>query len=110
MSKIFSLEGKALKLETADDIEPYIKELKENPDVEEILLQGNTLGVEAIKTLADDLKDKKNLKVRLSHHASSLPIANLCLFSKARQLRRHLHRPPQGRNPGLPLPPPHRPP
>ncbi|KAF1359426.1 ran GTPase activating protein 1 [Lizonia empirigonia] len=61
--KVFSLEGKGLKLTTAEDIEPHIKALKENNNVEEVRFLGNTLGVEACEALAKVLETKKNLKV-----------------------------------------------
>ncbi|QDS73076.1 hypothetical protein FKW77_009866 [Venturia effusa] len=61
-SRIFSLEGKSLKLSTAADIEPYLQALKDNPDVEEVILVGNTLGVGACEALAEVLKTKKTLK------------------------------------------------
>lgn len=63
--KVFSLEGKGLKLTTAEDIEPHIKALKENDNVEEVRLLGNTLGVEACEALAKVLETKKDLKVCL---------------------------------------------
>jgi Ran GTPase-activating protein 1 len=62
-TKIFSLEGRGLKLTTAGDIEPHIQELKSNDQVEEIRFLGNTLGVEASEALAKVLETKKNLKV-----------------------------------------------
>ncbi|KAE9971167.1 hypothetical protein BLS_004594 [Venturia inaequalis] len=61
-SKIFSLEGKSLKLSTAADIEPHLQALKDSPEVEEVILVGNTLGVGACEALADVLKTKKTLK------------------------------------------------
>jgi Ran GTPase-activating protein 1 len=61
--KIFSLEGKGLKLDTAEDIEPHIKELRENDEVEEVLLLGNTLGIGASEALAKVLETKKKLQV-----------------------------------------------
>jgi Ran GTPase-activating protein 1 len=61
--KVFSLEGKGLKLDTAADVEAHIAPLREN-DVEEVRLLGNTLGVEACKLLGEVLATKKNLKVR----------------------------------------------
>jgi len=64
-NKIFSLEGKGLKLDTAEDLEPYIKELREMEDVEEVRLLGNTLGVGACKLLGEVLATKKSLQVRL---------------------------------------------
>lgn len=64
-TKIFTLEGRALKLDTAADIMPHIEALKANADVEEVRLNGNTLGIEACKALAEVLETKKNLKVRI---------------------------------------------
>ncbi|KAK7554591.1 hypothetical protein IWX49DRAFT_628315 [Phyllosticta citricarpa] len=61
--KVFSLEGKGLKLTTAEDIEPHLQALKDNPDVEEVVLVGNTLGIGASEALAKVLETKKNLKV-----------------------------------------------
>ena len=63
-NKIFSLEGKGLKLDTAQDIEPHIKDLKGNNDVEEVRLLGNTLGIGASEALAKVLETKKKLQVR----------------------------------------------
>jgi Ran GTPase-activating protein 1 len=62
-STVFSLEGKGLKLDTAEDIEPHIKELRENPNVEEVRLLGNTLGIGASEALAKVLETKKKLQV-----------------------------------------------
>ncbi|KAH7370633.1 putative Ran GTPase-activating protein 1 [Rhexocercosporidium sp. MPI-PUGE-AT-0058] len=61
-TKLFSLEGKGLKLDTAADVEAHIKPLREN-DVEEVRFLGNTLGVEACKVLGEVLQTKKNLQV-----------------------------------------------
>jgi Ran GTPase-activating protein 1 len=63
INKIFSLEGRGLKLDTAVDIEPHIKALRSMQDVEEIRLLGNTLGVGACKALAEILGTKKTLQV-----------------------------------------------
>jgi Ran GTPase-activating protein 1 len=62
-SKIFSLEGKGLKLDTKEDVEKHIKPLRDMNDVEEIRLLGNTLGVEACKVLGEVLETKKTLQV-----------------------------------------------
>lgn len=62
-SKVFSLEGKSLKLDTAEDIEPHIKALKDNEDVEEVRFLGNTLGIGASEALAKILETKKKLQV-----------------------------------------------
>jgi Ran GTPase-activating protein 1 len=64
-AKIFSLEGKGLKLTTAEDIEPHIQDLKSNDDVEEIKFLGNTLGIGASEALAKVLESKKKLQVWL---------------------------------------------
>lgn len=62
--RVFSLEGKGLKFNSAADIEPYLKDLTE--DVEEIRLSGNTLGVEASIALSKLLRGKTKLQVRRS--------------------------------------------
>jgi len=63
-STVFSLEGKGLKLDTAQDIEPHIQALKENDNIEEVRFQGNTLGVGACEALAEVLSKKQKLQVR----------------------------------------------
>ncbi|KAF5684006.1 ran GTPase activating 1 [Fusarium denticulatum] len=60
--KIFSLEGKGLKLDTAEDLEPHIAPLR-SADVEEVRILGNTLGVGACKLLGEVLATKKNMRV-----------------------------------------------
>ncbi|KAG8815444.1 hypothetical protein FRC19_001028 [Serendipita sp. 401] len=62
-TKVYSLHGKGLKLNTKEDIEPYLSELKGIPDVEEIHIGGNTLGAPACQALADVLKNLKSLKI-----------------------------------------------
>lgn len=64
-TKLFSLEGRGLKLDTAADVEGHIKALREN-DIEEVRFQGNTLGVEACRVLGEVLGTKKNLQVKLA--------------------------------------------
>ncbi|KAI1104144.1 RNI-like protein [Jackrogersella minutella] len=61
--KVFSLEGRVLKLDTAQDLEAHIGPLRAMDDVEEVRILGNTLGVEACKLLGDVLATKKALKV-----------------------------------------------
>ncbi|RYP73752.1 hypothetical protein DL771_003465 [Monosporascus sp. 5C6A] len=61
--KVFSLEGKVLKLDTAQDLEAHIAPLRAMDDVEEVRILGNTLGVEACKLLGEVLATKKSLKV-----------------------------------------------
>jgi hypothetical protein len=64
MAQTFSLEGRALKLDSAADMDKHIAELKANNDVEGVIFAGNTLGVEACKALAQVLESKKKLRVR----------------------------------------------
>lgn len=71
--KVFSIEGKSLKLDTAEDVEPHIKDLRSMNDVEEVRLLGNTLGVGACKLLGEVLATKTSLQVSTHHvaHASA---------------------------------------
>ena len=62
-TKVFSLEGKGLKLDTAEDLEAHIAPLRAMDDVEEVRLLGNTLGVGACKLLGEVLATKKSLRV-----------------------------------------------
>jgi len=61
-TKIFSLEGRGLKLDTAEDLEPHIADLRAMADIEEVHLLGNTLGVGACKLLGEVLATKKTLR------------------------------------------------
>jgi Ran GTPase-activating protein 1 len=61
--RVFSLLGKSLKFETRADIEPHLASLDVDK-VEEIVLGGNTYGVEACYAIADKLKQTKKLRVR----------------------------------------------
>ncbi|KAF9468638.1 hypothetical protein BDZ94DRAFT_685014 [Collybia nuda] len=60
-SKILSLNGKGLKLDTRADVEPWIKEI-DPATIEEIHLGGNTIGVDASTALAEFLAKATNLK------------------------------------------------
>ena len=62
MSKIFSLRGQALKLDTAEDIQKHIKPLEKSSDVQEVHIEGNTIGVEASEALAKILETKTSLR------------------------------------------------
>ena len=63
-SRSFSIQGKGIKFETREDIDPYLKEIRAIPGgVEEIHFGGNTLGVEPCKALAETLKSIDTLKV-----------------------------------------------
>ncbi|KIJ32129.1 hypothetical protein M422DRAFT_234263 [Sphaerobolus stellatus SS14] len=61
-SKIFSIKGKGLKLDTRDDIKPYLENLDASV-IEEIHFGGNTLGVEAALELAEFLKKATRIKI-----------------------------------------------
>lgn len=65
-TKVFSLEGRGLKMTSAEDLEPHIKELRGMDDVEEVRILGNTLGIGACKLLGEVLSTKKNLQVRIA--------------------------------------------
>lgn len=61
-TKVFSLQGRGLKLDSRSDIEPHLKGV--DPIViEEIHLGGNTIGVEAAEALAELLEKTTALKV-----------------------------------------------
>ncbi|CAD6505612.1 BgTH12-01102 [Blumeria graminis f. sp. triticale] len=61
--KIFTLEGRGLKLDSLADVEEHIKPLRFMQDVEEIRLLGNTLGVEACQAIGEVIATKKSLQV-----------------------------------------------
>lgn len=61
--KVFSLDGKSLKLDTAEEIEAHIKPLVESTDYTEIRFGGNTLGVGASERLAAVIATQKSLEV-----------------------------------------------
>ncbi|WPH00055.1 Ran GTPase-activating protein [Acrodontium crateriforme] len=62
MAKVFSLKGQALKLDTAADLEKHIKPLQDSSDVEEVHIEGNTIGVGAAEALAKILETKHTLR------------------------------------------------
>lgn len=62
MSKILSLHGKSLKLDSRADIEPYIKGI-DPTIIEEVHFGGNTIGVDAAKAIAEFLEKTTVLKV-----------------------------------------------
>ncbi|KAJ3105695.1 Ran GTPase-activating protein 1 [Phlyctochytrium planicorne] len=59
---LFSIEGRVLKLNTADDVKDIIKDIQNTPGIEEMCLGGNTIGVEAAKALAQAIKPISTLK------------------------------------------------
>ena len=46
-SRVFSIEGRGLKLETAEDVQDFVNSILEIEDLEQVTLSGNTFGVEA---------------------------------------------------------------
>ncbi|KAK3670592.1 Ran GAP Rna1 [Recurvomyces mirabilis] len=63
MANTWSIRGRALKLNTAADVEEHSKDLRANDNIEEIHLEGNTIGVEAAAALASMLETKKKLRI-----------------------------------------------
>ena len=63
---LFSLEGRALKLDTLASIEPYLNELHAVEQLDELRLDGNTLGVEACAGVGDALSTKQSLRVSIT--------------------------------------------
>ncbi|TXT13550.1 hypothetical protein VHUM_00917 [Vanrija humicola] len=61
--KVFSILGKNIKANSKADLEPYLTELAELADVEEVHFGGNSLGVEACEAIAEVLKGKTSLKI-----------------------------------------------
>ncbi|KAI8578047.1 hypothetical protein K450DRAFT_248763 [Umbelopsis ramanniana AG] len=60
---VFSIEGKGLKLNTAEDVQPFVDTILQMDDLQEIRMSGNTIGVEAGKALASALQSRKNIKI-----------------------------------------------
>ncbi|KAF8635370.1 hypothetical protein AX15_000375 [Amanita polypyramis BW_CC] len=61
-TKVFSLQGRGIKLDTRADIEPYLQGV-DPTKIEEIHFGGNTLGVEAAKALGEFLAKTEVLKI-----------------------------------------------
>jgi Ran GTPase-activating protein 1 len=63
-SRILSLDGRGLKLNTRQDLEPWLRDV--DPSIiEEIHFGGNTIGVEASQALAQFLDKATAIKVRM---------------------------------------------
>lgn len=60
---VFDISNKNLKLDTEQDIAPYISQLEKIEPLYEIHLSGNTFGVGACQALAEVLKKKKTLRI-----------------------------------------------
>ena len=61
---VFDISNKNLKLDTEQDIAPYISQLEKIEPLYEIHLSGNTFGVGACQALAEVLKKKKSTQNR----------------------------------------------
>ncbi len=64
-SKVFNIEGKGLKLQTAEDVQDFVDAILETEDLEQVTLSGNTFGVEAAQAIAGALKRKDTIKVHI---------------------------------------------
>jgi Ran GTPase-activating protein 1 len=61
----YSIEGLGLKLNTREDIAPYLRQIEPNiTQLEEIHLCGNTIGVGAAQALAEVLSKASAIRVR----------------------------------------------
>lgn len=58
----FSLAGKALKLDTAEDVAEIVKEISALKNLQKVSFVGNTLGIEASKALAEALDKQESLR------------------------------------------------
>jgi hypothetical protein len=74
---VFSIEGKGLKLNTAEDVQAFVDTIVQMDDLQIIKLSGNTIGVEAGKALASALQSRKNIKVY--KYTSRLSFSSLCI-------------------------------
>ena len=89
---IFSLLGRSLKLDTAEQIEPHLKPLVASDAVTEIQLGGNTLGAPACESLASVLRTKSTLQIAklddifTSRLLSEIPPALSCLLTALLEL------------------------
>jgi Ran GTPase-activating protein 1 len=60
---VYSIKGKGLKLNSAEDVKQFCDEIKAISGLTEIELSGNTFGVEAAKAIAESIKDQHDLTV-----------------------------------------------
>ncbi|KAJ1918764.1 Ran GAP Rna1 [Mycoemilia scoparia] len=65
--RVFSIEGRGLKLTTAQDVQEWVDAIRNFDNLEEIRLNGNTIGAEAAEALGAALKEKTTLKVARLH-------------------------------------------
>lgn len=60
----FTIEGRGLKLDSAEQVQEFIDTITGMDKLENVILSGNTFGVEACKALAAALAKKPLLKVK----------------------------------------------
>jgi len=60
----FTIEGRGLKLDSAEQVQEFIDTIASMDKLENVILSGNTFGVEACKALAAALAKKPLLKVK----------------------------------------------
>ena len=61
----FSISGRGLKLDVAQDIQVYLEEMAAVRPLKKIVLCGNTLGVDAARVLGEALYNAKDLEVNI---------------------------------------------
>ena len=59
----FTIEGRGLKLDSAEQVQEFIATIESLDKLENVILSGNTFGVEACQTIALALAKKPLLKV-----------------------------------------------
>lgn len=62
-ANVFSIESKGLKLNTAEDVQEFVNSISEIKNLEQVILSGNTFGVEAAQAIAGVLKGKKTMRI-----------------------------------------------
>ena len=69
---MFSIVGKTLKFNTAQDVQDICRQILEIKDLKEIHLSGNTFGVEACEAIAKTLENQSHLKVSIYSKSTTL--------------------------------------
>jgi len=62
-TNVFNIEGKGLKLNTAEDVQEFVTSIMGIENLEQVILSGNTFGVEATQAITEALKGKNTIKV-----------------------------------------------
>lgn len=69
----FSIAGKALKLTTKEDIQPHLTDLLKHDKITKIDLNGNTIGIDASKALAETIESNESI----FNHVQEINFADL---------------------------------